>query len=141
MQSGVIVAQHFQQRAPQIVSPQCSLGVEAKHERSQVAAILLQLPLAKHFHQWEELHASGTQRTAGRMGGRIVTAPHKLPYTNTETRDTSTTHAEQRATDPNQGMEAKNSKSEGQGGLQLTQLAVPKLGLMRRRIRIIRIAK
>ena len=95
MQSDVVVAQHLEHGAPQIVSLQGSLGVKAHHECSQVAAILLQLPPAIHFHQWEELHASGMQRMVGRMGRRIVTAPHKLPCTNTERRDVFTTHGTQ----------------------------------------------
>ena len=67
-QSGVIVAYHEKKGAAELMRFELGLRVEPHEETLQVVAILQQLPPAEHLHQWEKLHAGGTDSMWGGRG-------------------------------------------------------------------------
>jgi hypothetical protein len=60
LKAHLLIPQHAQQRSPQFMRFQLPLGVKPEHESMEIAAFFLQLPLAPHFHERQDLSASGT---------------------------------------------------------------------------------
>ena len=81
LKSSILVANHQQQRSTQHVLFQGGLRVEAQHQSSEIAAVILQFVFAIHFDEGQNLHARGSESVVRRAAARGMTAKQELACT------------------------------------------------------------